>query len=76
VLDVIVALLPHLYDCDMKPLSESHLTGSYIRPFVHGLLSEKTLPAVPHCSNVIADENKDTNNRPDCKVDIYASGYQ
>ncbi|CEG73430.1 hypothetical protein RMATCC62417_08815 [Rhizopus microsporus] len=70
VINAIVALLSYTYDCDMKPLSEAHLAASYIHPFVHGFLSSKMPAKVVHCSNIVVDENHDSNNRPDYKVDI------
>ncbi|EIE76337.1 hypothetical protein G6F46_005590 [Rhizopus delemar] len=70
------ALIPFLYDCNMKPMSEMHLTASYIHPFVHGLLSSKMPTKVAHCANMIADELPDTNNRPDYKIYIYSPGYE
>ncbi|KAL7317882.1 hypothetical protein PS15m_004180 [Mucor circinelloides] len=76
VINAIVALLSYIYDCDMKPLSEAHLAASYIHPFVHGLFSSKMPAKVAHCSNIVVDENHDSNNRPDYKVDIYGQGYQ
>ncbi|RCH80833.1 hypothetical protein CU097_002091 [Rhizopus azygosporus] len=76
VINAIVALLSYIYDCDMKPLSEAHLAASYIHPFVHGFLSSKMPAKVAHCSNIVVDENHDSNNRPDYKVDIYGQGYQ
>jgi hypothetical protein len=76
VICAIVELIPNLYDCNMKTLSEAHLAASFVHPFIHGLLSSKQPSKVAHCSNVVADENKDTNNRPDYKVDIYAQEYR
>ncbi|KAI8970383.1 hypothetical protein BDF20DRAFT_916195 [Mycotypha africana] len=61
----------------MKPLSEAHLTSSYIYPFMHGLLSAKKPSKVAHCSNIIPEEFDDTIDRPDYKIDVYASsGYR
>ncbi|KAI9005455.1 hypothetical protein CLU79DRAFT_713151, partial [Phycomyces nitens] len=57
VVRAIVGLIPAIYDCNMRPLSEAHFSASYIHPFI---------------SNVVADENATiNNNRPDYKVDIY-----
>ncbi|KAG1135461.1 hypothetical protein G6F37_012811 [Rhizopus arrhizus] len=75
-INAVTSLIPFLYDCNMKPISEMHLTASYIHPFVHGLLSSKMPTRVAHCSNMIADELPDTNNQPDYKVDIYSPGYE
>ncbi|PHZ09879.1 uncharacterized protein RHIMIDRAFT_293860 [Rhizopus microsporus ATCC 52813] len=73
----IVALLSYLYDCDMKPLSEAHLNSSYVHPFMHGLLSAKKPAKVAHCSNIIPEEFDDAVDRPDYKIDVYASsGYR
>ncbi|ORX62210.1 hypothetical protein DM01DRAFT_243718, partial [Hesseltinella vesiculosa] len=72
-----VALLSYLYDCDMKPLSEAHLASSYVHPFMHGLLSTKKPSKVAHCSDIIPDEFDDVIDRPDYKIDVYASsGYR
>ncbi|KAI7864669.1 hypothetical protein BDF14DRAFT_1832415 [Spinellus fusiger] len=76
IINAIVALLSHMYDCDMRPLSEAHLAASYIYPFLHGLLSSKTPIRVAHCSYIMAENINSTNNRPDYKVDIYGQGYQ
>ncbi|CAO3597009.1 unnamed protein product [Absidia cylindrospora] len=77
VIKAIVALLPFLYDCIMKPLSESHLTSSYIHPLMHGLLSAKIPSKVAHCSNIVPDEFDDAVDRPDYKIDVYdSSGYR
>jgi hypothetical protein len=70
-INAVTSLIPFLYNCNMKSMSEIHLTTSYIHPFVHGLLSSKMPTKVAHCSNMIADELPDTNNQPDYKVDIY-----
>ncbi|KAI9484770.1 hypothetical protein BDB00DRAFT_878486 [Zychaea mexicana] len=76
VIMAIVALLSNLYDCDMKPLSEAHLTSSYIHPFMHGLLSAKKPSKVAHLSNIVPEEFDDAVNRPDYKIDVYvSSGY-
>ncbi|KAG1276196.1 hypothetical protein G6F66_012596 [Rhizopus arrhizus] len=75
-INAVTSLIPFLYDCNMKPMSEMHLTASYIHPFVHGLLSSKMPTRVAHCSNMIADELPDTSNQPDYKVDIYSPGYE
>ncbi|KAG1305208.1 hypothetical protein G6F64_008561 [Rhizopus arrhizus] len=77
VIMAIVALLSYLYDCDMKPLSEAHLTASYVHPFMHGLLSAKKPSKVAHCSNIVPEEFDDAVDRPDYKIDVYASsGYR
>ncbi|KAL0091825.1 hypothetical protein J3Q64DRAFT_1813304 [Phycomyces blakesleeanus] len=79
VIMAIVALLSYLYDCDMKPLSEAHLTSSYIHPFIHGLLSAKKPSKAGHCSNIVLEEFDNAVDRPDCdyKIDVYASsGYR
>ncbi|KAG0940447.1 hypothetical protein G6F57_008442 [Rhizopus arrhizus] len=77
VIMTIVALLSYLYDCDMKPLSEAHLTASYVHPFMHGLLSAKKPSKVAHCSNIVPEEFDDAVDRPDYKIDVYASsGYR
>ncbi|CAO3626807.1 unnamed protein product [Mucor fragilis] len=77
VIMAIVALLSYLYDCDMKPLSEAHLTSSYVHPFMHGLLSAKKPSKVAHCSNIIPEEFDGAVDRPDYKIDVYtSSGYR
>ncbi|KAI8394038.1 uncharacterized protein BYT42DRAFT_487579 [Radiomyces spectabilis] len=77
VIMAVASLLPYLYDCDMKPLSEAQLISSYIHPFMHGLLSAKKPAKVAHCSNIIPDEFDEAVDRPDYKIDVYASsGYQ
>ncbi|KAG1093002.1 hypothetical protein G6F42_019056 [Rhizopus arrhizus] len=48
VLQAIVELIPNLYDCNMKNISESHLSSSFIHPFVHGLFSSKRFSKVAH----------------------------
>ncbi|KAI9025355.1 hypothetical protein CLU79DRAFT_691564, partial [Phycomyces nitens] len=73
VIMAIVALLPYLYDCDIKPLSEAHLTSSYVYPFMHGLSSAKKPSKVVHCSNIIPEEFDDAVNRADYKIDVYGS---
>ncbi|CEI92127.1 hypothetical protein RMCBS344292_06398 [Rhizopus microsporus] len=72
VIMAIVSLLSHLYDCDMKPLSEAHLISSYIQPFTHDHLSAKKPAKVAHCSNVVPEEFDDAIDRSDYKVDVYA----
>ncbi|KAI9485360.1 MAG: hypothetical protein EXX96DRAFT_624838 [Benjaminiella poitrasii] len=73
----IVALLSYLYDCDMKPLSEAHLTSSYVHTFMHGLIPAKKPSKVAHCSNIVSEEIDDAVDRPDYNVDVYASsGYR
>ncbi|KAI9311817.1 hypothetical protein BX666DRAFT_2021173 [Dichotomocladium elegans] len=69
VIMAIVALLSYLYD--------SHLTSSYIHPFMHGLLSAKKPSKVAHYSNIVPEEFDDAIDRPDYKIDVYASsGYR
>lgn len=73
VIMAIVSLLSYLYDYDMKPLSEVHLISSYTHSFMHSLLSAKKPAKVAHCSNVVPEEFDDTIDRPDYKIDVYAS---
>ncbi|CAO3694726.1 unnamed protein product [Rhizopus stolonifer] len=73
VIRAIVGLIPALYDCDMKIVSELHFSASFVHPFIQGLLPSKQPPNVPHCSNIIPDEHK--THRPDYKIDIYEA-YQ
>ncbi|KAI9018550.1 hypothetical protein CLU79DRAFT_889120 [Phycomyces nitens] len=73
----IVALLSYLYDCDMKSLSEAHLTSNHTHQFMHGLLSVEKPSKVAHCSNIVIDEFDDAVDRSDYKIDVYASsGYR
>ncbi|KAG0734481.1 hypothetical protein G6F57_011072 [Rhizopus arrhizus] len=77
VIMAISRLIPCLYECHMKELSEAHLTTSYIHPFIHGLLSAKKPAKVAHCSNIVPDEYDNLTDRPDYKIDVYAaSGYR
>ncbi|KAL1929534.1 hypothetical protein VTP01DRAFT_1672 [Rhizomucor pusillus] len=72
VLCAIVGLIPTIYDCNMRSLSEAHFSASYIHPLMTGLFSCKRPSKVAHSSNIVADENATiSNNRPDYKVDVY-----
>ncbi|CAO3587128.1 unnamed protein product [Absidia cylindrospora] len=74
VIQAIVELIPTLYNCNLKPLSENHLSSSCVHPFLHGLFSSKAPPKVAHCSNLIVDEDNTNNNRrPDYRIDVYES---
>ncbi|KAG0169398.1 hypothetical protein DFQ30_003671 [Apophysomyces sp. BC1015] len=68
----IIGLIPAIYDCNMRALSEAHFSASYIHPLMTGLFSCKRPSKVAHCPNTVADENATiNNNRPDYKVDVY-----
>ncbi|CAO3613230.1 unnamed protein product [Cunninghamella echinulata] len=69
----LVNLVPSLYDCTLKSLSESHFSASFVHPLMHGLFSSKNPTNIAHCSNLIMDEESSNKNRPDYKVDIYES---
>ena len=44
---------------------------------MHGLLSAKKPSKVAHCSNIVPEEFDDAVDRPDYKIDVYASsGYR
>ncbi|ORZ12399.1 hypothetical protein BCR42DRAFT_420540 [Absidia repens] len=57
-----------------NPLSEAHLTSTYIHPFLHGLLSAKKPAKVAHCSNMVPEKFDDAVDRPDYETDIF--GYR
>ncbi|CAO3588434.1 unnamed protein product [Absidia cylindrospora] len=66
------ALLPAVYDLEVKDLSESELACSYIHPFIQGLFALTHDDRVARCANVIVTEGDDSR-RPDYVVDIYRS---
>ncbi|KAG0927098.1 hypothetical protein G6F57_014233 [Rhizopus arrhizus] len=72
VIRAIVDLIPSIHDCTLNDLSEAHLSASFVHLMMHGLFSTKDPMKIAHCSNLVPDEQSESNvNRPDYKVDVY-----